>query len=72
MPAETDSTAEIVVEVRNLEKRFGTFKAVAGISFFVRRGEIFRFLGPNGASKSTTIRMLCGLLAPSAGSGRVA
>jgi ABC-2 type transport system ATP-binding protein len=72
MPAETDSTAEIVVEVRNLEKRFGTFKAVAGISFFVRRGEIFGFLGPNGAGKSTTIRMLCGLLAPSAGSGRVA
>ena len=72
MPAETDSTAEIVVEVRNLEKRFGAFKAVAGISFFVRRGEIFGFLGPNGAGKSTTIRMLCGLLAPSAGSGRVA
>ena len=72
MPAETDSTAEIVVEVRNLEKRFGAFKAVAGISFFVRRGEIFGFLGPNGAGKSTTIRMLCGLLAPTAGSGRVA
>jgi ABC-2 type transport system ATP-binding protein len=72
MPAETDSTAEIVVEVRNLEKSFGAFKAVAGISFFVRRGEIFGFLGPNGAGKSTTIRMLCGLLAPTAGSGRVA
>jgi len=72
MPAETDSTAEIVVEVRNLHKRFGAFKAVAGVSFFVRRGEIFGFLGPNGAGKSTTIRMLCGLLAPTAGSGRVA
>jgi ABC-2 type transport system ATP-binding protein len=64
--------AEIVVEVNNLEKRFGTFRAVAGISFAVRRGEIFGFLGPNGAGKSTTIRMLCGLLTPTAGSGRVA
>ncbi len=61
-----------VVEIRDLEKRFGTFRAVAGISFSVRRGEIFGLLGPNGAGKSTTIRMLCGLLAPTAGSGRVA
>jgi ABC-2 type transport system ATP-binding protein len=61
-----------VVEVRDLEKRFGSFRAVAGISFSVRRGEIFGFLGPNGAGKSTTIRMLCGLLAPSGGAGRVA
>ena len=66
------TTAETVVEVQNLEKHFGTFKAVAGVSFTVRRGEIFGFLGPNGAGKSTTIRMLCGLLTPSAGSGRVA
>jgi ABC-2 type transport system ATP-binding protein len=72
MHAEPTASAEIVVEVQNLEKRFGVFKAVAGISFAVRRGEIFGFLGPNGAGKSTTIRMLCGLLAPSAGSGRVA
>jgi ABC-2 type transport system ATP-binding protein len=72
MRAEPASSAEIVVEVHNLEKHFGTFKAVAGISFAVRRGEIFGFLGPNGAGKSTTIRMLCGLLAPTAGSGRVA
>jgi ABC-2 type transport system ATP-binding protein len=64
--------AAFVVEVDHLEKHFGSFKAVAGISFSVRRGEIFGFLGPNGAGKSTTIRMLCGLLAPSAGSGRVA
>jgi len=65
-------SAEPVVEVQNLEKHFGAFKAVAGVSFSVRRGEIFGFLGPNGAGKSTTIRMLCGLLAPSAGTGRVA
>lgn len=63
---------EWVVEVQNLEKHFGAFKAVAGVSFAVRRGEIFGFLGPNGAGKSTTIRMLCGLLTPSAGTGRVA
>ena len=61
---------EIVVEVQNLEKHFGSFQAVAGISFAVRRGEIFGFLGPNGAGKSTTIRMLCGLLTPTAGTGR--
>ena len=72
MRTEPAQSAEIVVEVQNLEKRFGTFKAVAGVSFAVRRGEIFGFLGPNGAGKSTTIRMLCGLLVPTAGSGRVA
>jgi ABC-2 type transport system ATP-binding protein len=68
-PAGSD---EPIVEVHNLEKHFGAFKAVAGVSFAVRRGEIFGFLGPNGAGKSTTIRMLCGLLTPTAGTGRVA
>jgi ABC-2 type transport system ATP-binding protein len=72
MRAEPASSAENVVEVKALEKHFGAFKAVAGVSFAVRRGEIFGFLGPNGAGKSTTIRMLCGLLAPTAGEGRVA
>ncbi len=72
MRAQPTPAAEIVVEVRDLVKRFGTFTAVAGISFAVRRGEIFGFLGPNGAGKSTTIRMLCGLLVPTSGSGRVA
>jgi ABC-2 type transport system ATP-binding protein len=72
MRTEPAPSAEFVVEVQNLEKRFGAFRAVAGISFAVRRGEIFGFLGPNGAGKSTTIRMLCGLLAPTSGSGRVA
>ncbi len=71
LPAPT-AAADSIVEVRNLEKRFGAFRAVAGISFSVARGEIFGFLGPNGAGKSTTIRMLCGLLAPSGGTGRVA
>jgi len=55
------------VDVRDLVKRFGGFTAVDGISFEVRRGEIFGFLGPNGAGKSTTIRILCGLLAPTSG-----
>ena len=72
MRTEPAQSAEIVVEVQNLEKHFGAFKAVAGVSFAVRRGEIFGFLGPNGAGKSTTIRMLCGLLTPTAGTGRVA
>ncbi|PTX91451.1 ABC transporter ATP-binding protein [Opitutus sp. ER46] len=72
MPTQPDAVTEVVVEVSNLEKRFGSFRAVAGISFSVRRGEIFGFLGPNGAGKSTTIRMLCGLLTPTGGEGRVA
>ncbi len=60
------------VSVRGLEKRFGAFVAVKGISFDVARGRIFGFLGPNGAGKSTTIRMLCGILEPSGGEGTVA
>lgn len=66
------ANAAPIVEVQNLEKHFGAFKAVAGVSFSVRRGEIFGFLGPNGAGKSTTIRLLCGLLTPTAGTGTVA
>jgi ABC-2 type transport system ATP-binding protein len=59
------------IEVRHLSRRFGRFTAVDDLSFDVRRGEIFGFLGSNGAGKSTTIRMLCGLLQPSAGAARV-
>ena len=59
------------IDVRRLTRRFGAFTAVDGISFDVRRGEIFGFLGSNGAGKSTTIRMLCGLLRPSSGTARV-
>lgn len=61
-----------MVEVKDLEKKFGRFTAVDRISFSVRKGEIFGFLGPNGAGKSTTIRMLCGLISPTSGYGRVA
>src|SRR5438309_8899192 len=59
------------IEVRHLTRRFGQFVAVDDVSFDVRRGEIFGFLGSNGAGKSTTIRMLCGLLKPSSGSASV-
>lgn len=61
-----------VIEVENLERRFGDFYAVSHLSFSVRRGEIFGLLGANGAGKSTTFRMLCGLLPVSGGSARVA
>jgi len=61
----------VAIDVRGLTRRFGTFTAVDGVSFQVGVGEIFGFLGSNGAGKSTTIRMLCGLLAPSAGTAVV-
>jgi ABC-2 type transport system ATP-binding protein len=59
------------IEVRGLTRRFGAFVAVNDLTFDVRQGEIFGFLGANGAGKSTTIRMLCGLLRPTAGTARV-
>jgi ABC-2 type transport system ATP-binding protein len=61
-----------VIEVRDLQRRFGDFYAVRGVSFNVQRGEIFGLLGANGAGKSTTFRMLCGLLPVSAGEVQVA
>jgi ABC-2 type transport system ATP-binding protein len=59
------------IEVKNLSKVFGNFKAVNDISFNVKQGEIFGFLGANGAGKSTTIRMLIGILEPSSGDAMV-
>lgn len=61
-----------VIEVEGLTKVFGDFTAVDHISFHVDRGEIFGFLGANGAGKSTAISMLCGILKPTAGRGTVA
>ena len=61
-----------VIEVSGLQRRFGPFLAVKGLDFEVRGGEIFGLLGANGAGKSTTFRMLCGLLPASAGKVRVA
>jgi ABC-2 type transport system ATP-binding protein len=62
---------DAAIEVSHLTRRFGEFVAVDDVSFDVRRGEIFGFLGSNGAGKSTTIRMLCGLLQPTSGTAIV-
>ena len=59
------------IVVRDLTRRFGAFTAVDRLNFAVERGEIFGFLGANGAGKSTTIRMMCGLLKPSSGTATV-
>lgn len=71
-PLEANAPGEVVIEVRDLVRRFGDFTAVASTSFQVRRGEIFGLLGPNGAGKTTTFRMLCGLLPASSGFLQVA
>lgn len=63
------SNGDIVIDVRDLTKRFGTRTVVDGFSIQVRRGQIYGFLGPNGSGKTTTIRMLCGLLVPDGGTG---
>jgi len=63
---------EKVIEASQLTKRFGDFTAVDHISFEVSKGEIFGFLGANGAGKTTAMRMLCGLSLPTSGTGRVA
>ncbi len=67
MPVETD----VVIRARGLTRRFGTLIAVDRLDLEVPRGMIYGFLGPNGSGKTTTIRMLCGLLKPSAGSAEV-
>src|SRR5512137_2328529 len=67
----TSVMPELAIEVRSLTKRFGDFVAVDAVSFEVERGRIFGFLGANGAGKSTTIRMLCGLLDPTSGTATV-
>lgn len=61
--------ADLVVDVQGLNKHFGPRHVVKDFSLQVRRGEIFGFLGPNGSGKTTSIRMLCGLLTPDSGSG---
>mgnify|MGYP000539588662 FL=1 len=66
------AAGEVVVQVSDLSKLFGDFVAVKGLSFEVRRGEIFGLLGPNGAGKTTTFRMLCGLTGVSGGEVQVA
>ena len=67
-----DTAPRDVVEVRNLVKRFGALTAVDHVTFNIRAGEIFGILGPNGSGKTTTIRMLCGLMHPTEGGAWVA
>ena len=67
-----ETMGETVIIARDLHKSFGDFHAVDGISFEVKRGEIFGFLGANGAGKTTAMRMLTGLSKPTSGEGRVA
>ena len=62
-------TAPLVIDVRGIHKRFGSKHVVNDLALQVRQGEIFGFLGPNGSGKTTSIRMLCGLLTPDSGEG---
>ena len=64
-----NDTSEIVIDVKGLTKKFGQRTVVRDLSMQVKRGTIYGFLGPNGSGKTTTIRMLCGLLTPDDGSG---
>ena len=77
MPRPADAPARSqndkpAIEVRHVRKRFGKFEAIKGVSFTVRKGEIFGLLGANGAGKTTLFRMLCGVLRPTSGELRVA
>jgi len=66
-----DKNTNTIIEVNNLEKKYGDVKAVDGVSFGVAQGEVFGILGPNGAGKTTTIEMIEGLRKPNAGSIKV-
>ena len=72
MNLETEAKKNIVIKAEKISKQFGNFTAVDQISFEVQKGEIFGFLGANGAGKTTAMRMLCGLSIPSGGKGMVA
>ena len=72
MSTELDTNSSYAMEIRNLTKKVGNFTAVDNISFNVRKGEIFGFLGANGAGKTTAMKILCGLSRPTAGEGTVA
>ena len=63
--------SEPVIDVKGLTKNYGPRRVVDNVSMQIKRGEIVGFLGPNGSGKTTTIRMLCGLLTPDSGTGRV-
>jgi ABC-2 type transport system ATP-binding protein len=67
-----DDSASIAVRAEKLRKEFGSFVAVEGLDLEIYKGDVFGLLGPNGSGKTTTIRMLCGLLDPTSGSASVA
>jgi ABC-2 type transport system ATP-binding protein len=69
MTAAPQNTADLAISVRGLTKKFGNYTAVNNLSMDVKRGQIHGFLGPNGSGKTTTLRMLCGLLTPDSGEG---
>ena len=70
---QTDSVLEEnIISVRNLVRKFGSFTANDNLSFDVRKGEIFGFLGANGAGKTTAVRILCGLSKPTSGEVKIA
>jgi ABC-2 type transport system ATP-binding protein len=69
MSSASTSAPDIAINVEGLSKSFGSHKVVSDLSMQVKRGSIYGFLGPNGSGKTTTIRMLCGLLTPDAGEG---
>ena len=70
MSAAADAVATFPIDVRGLNKSFGNKLVVNDVSMHIGRGEIFGFLGPNGSGKTTTIRLMCGLLTPDSGEGR--
>jgi ABC-2 type transport system ATP-binding protein len=66
-----DEHMENAIEIRNMTKIFGDFTAVNNVSFSVKKGDVFGFLGPNGSGKTTVIRMIMGLITPTSGKGKV-
>lgn len=66
-----NNTVENIIEIKNLTKKFGDFVAVNNVSFNIKRGDVFGFLGPNGSGKTTVIRMIMGLIIPTSGIGKV-
>ena len=71
MPLPAGESSDLAIETHDLTKRFGRQTAVAGIDLAVPRGSVFGFLGPNGSGKTTSIRMMLGLVSPSGGSVRL-
>ena len=69
MPKSDNGNAAVAIEVEHLSKSFDGKVVVRNLSMRVRRGQIYGFLGPNGSGKTTTLRMLCGLLTPDGGRG---